>query len=198
MLKVITLFTIDKIFSIQTEQKVTALAKMLYISCLTQHFKTKEATVANAFSFEMFKNDIPNYNNYEQLFQQLHKAELVVICFDRVCFNNVWGQHIDRSILSAVNPQNFIGAISINVADHYTEELLKNTSIYEMLSIKYKISAKQIDQLIELFVKEQVAFQKKYTSLSDCARHLTFWIPHNIGKANTTETVKSKSKLLGE
>ena len=98
MLTVINLYTIDKIFE-EAESKITPLAKMLYINCIIHHFRDKKPTVASAVAFDLFMNDIPDYKRYEKLFEELHKGGLVIIGDTRVSFPNLWGKHIDRSML---------------------------------------------------------------------------------------------------
>lgn len=196
MLTVINLYTIDMIFSDCSDYKLKPLSKMLYINCLMHHFREKKPTVVNATAFDIFINDIPNYAVYERSFQELHKAGLVVIGISEVRFLNVWGMHIDRSKLDKVSPEEFVAGLTFSKASKFNEEMLKSDSLFELLQMKYKVSRKQIETLVSLFVKEQDAFDKKYTSFSDCIKHFTYWIPNNISKAQN-ETVKTGAKILG-
>jgi len=63
--------------------------------------------------------------------------------------------------------------------------------------MKHNISKRQLETLIDLFVKAQTTFDKKYQNFADCIKHFTYWIPHNLDKT-TKENIKSSSKLLGE
>jgi len=197
MLTVINLYTIDKILNEEAEVKLSPLAKMLYIGCLTHHFKNKKPTVASAVAFDMFMNDIPDYTKYEKLFQELHKAGLVVIGNTEVRFNNCWGKHIDRSKLDKVSPEEYVAGFTFLPASKYKEEMLKSQSLVELTLMKNKITRKQFEALLELFVKEQDTFEKKYTGYTDCARHFSSWIPYNVSKTQG-EVVKSSSKILGK
>jgi hypothetical protein len=196
MLTVINLYTIDMIFADCGDVKLKPLTKMLYINCLMHHFRDKKPTVANAVAFSIFINDIPNYDVYERMFQELHKAGLVVIGISDIRFENVWGKHIDRSKLDKVSPQEYVAGFSFSKASGFKDEMLKSDSLIELLQMKHKISGKQIETLIALFVKEQDAFEKQYSSYADCTRHFTYWIPNNVSKA-VGETVKTGAKILG-
>jgi hypothetical protein len=197
MLTVINLYTIDKIFNEDAEIKLSTMAKMLYVNCLTHHFKGKTPTVSNAVAFDIFKNDIPNYMKYERVFEELHKAGLVVVGINAVSFVNCWGKHIDRSLLDKVSPQEYVAGFQFQTPEQFKDELLKNQTLYELTAMKHKISKRQLETLIELFVKEQTTFDKKYQNFADCIKHFTYWIPHNLDKT-TKENIKSSSKLLGE
>ena len=196
MLTVINLYTIDMIFADCGNVKLKPLTKMLYINCLMHHFREKKPTVANAVAFSMFINDIPNYDTYEKMFQELHKAGLVVIGISDVRFENVWGKYIDRTKLDKVSPQEYVAGFSFAKASGFKDDMLKSDSLIELLQMKHKISGKQIETLIALFVKEQDAFEKQYSSYADCTRHFTYWIPNNVSKA-VGETVKTGAKILG-
>lgn len=196
MLTVINLYAIDKIFAECSEVKLKPLTKMLYINCIMHHFRDKKPTVANAVAFSMFVNDIPNYDIYEKMFQELHKAGLVVIGLSEIRFENVWGKHIDRSKLDKVSPQEYVAGFTFSKASGFKDEMTKSDSLIELLQMKYKISRKQIEALIPLFVKEQDNFEKQYSSYADCIKHFTYWIPNNVSKAQS-ETVKTGAKVLG-
>ena len=197
MLEVITLHTINKIFNDVATNKLSAGSKVLYLNCLSHYFKDKKATVVNAVSFEIFKNDIPNYPKYQRAFEELHKAELIIIRDDLIGFVNAWGQHIDRTKLEKVNVDTYVAGFSFQGVDSFIVEMIGSASLNELCAMKHKISKRQVEQLLELFAKEQRAIEKKYSGYSDCAKHFINWIPNNVSKA-PQENVKSKSKLLGE
>jgi regulator of RNase E activity RraB len=196
MLTVINLQVIDNIFS-ESEVKLSSMAKMLYINILTHHFKDKKPTVVNAIAFDVFKNDIPNYSKYSMLFEELHKGGLINIGNDRISFFNSWGKHINRNLLDKVTPDVYVAGFQFQNPEQFKEDLKTNVGLHELCAMKNKISIKQVTDLIDLFIKEQVTFSKKYTDFSDCVRHFTFWLPNNISKT-TNEHVKSNKKLLGE
>lgn len=197
MLTIINLYTINKIFTEVATNKLTINAKMLYLNCLTYHFKNKKATIVNVIAFDMFKNDIPNYEIHQKTFEELHKSELIIIRHDAICFVNVWGKYIDRNQLEKVGVDTYVAGFQFQSVNSFIEEMRKSTSLYELCQMKHKISVRQVDLLLELFYKEQVSIEKKYSGYSDCAKHFINWIPNNVSKV-PKENVKSKSKLLGE
>jgi hypothetical protein len=197
MLNVITLSTIDNIFTLVATNKLTTNAKMLYINCLTYHFKNKKPTIINAVAFDIFKTDIPNYDRYQKSFEELHKAELVIIRENAISFTNSWGKFIDRSQLEKVMADTYVAGFQFQGVNAFIEEMRKSASLYELCQMKHKISLRQVELLLELFYKEQLSISKTYNGYSDCAKHFINWIPNNVSKV-PQENVKSKSKLLGE
>jgi hypothetical protein len=196
MLTVINLYTIDRIFE-EAEVKITPLAKMLYINCLMHHFRDKKPTVTSAVAFDLFMNDIPDYKRYEKLFEELHKGGLVIIGDTRVSFNNLWGRHIDRSMLEKVSAEEYVAGFQFKLASGFKDEMLKNGALTDVIKMKNGISQKQYEELLELFIKEQDAYDKKYSGYTDCVKHFSYWIPFNIKKSQS-ETIKSGSKILGK
>lgn len=197
MLHIINLFVIDKIFTEAAESKLTPLAKMLYINCLTHHFRYKPANVASIIAFEIFQDDIKDYENYRKAFQELHKARLVTIGTNAIVFNNVWGKYIDRTKLDKVSPEKYLAGFRFQPVGNFKDDLLKSTQLIELSRMKYKLSKSQTQQLIELFVVEQSTFDKKYTNLSDCIKHFSYWVGFNAERV-PRENVKSSGKILGK
>ena len=195
MLHIITLHTIDKIFE-EAEKQISAASKMIYINCLMHHFREKSATVVNAVAFEIFKNDLKNYDKFVKNFEELHKAGLVIVSHERITFQNMWGQHIDRTKLDKVNPMHFVGSFEFSLASTYKDEMLNSQSLIELLQMKHRLSKQHFIKLLELFVKEQDTFESKYKSYGECTKHFTFWLNNNIDKL-PKDTVKSSAKLLG-
>jgi hypothetical protein len=198
MLKVINLYVIDRIFS-DSESKISPKAKMLYINCLTHHFKEKSATVSNAIAFEMFEEDFGDFSRFRVPMQELHRAGLIEIGVNKIAFHNTWGKYIDRTQLEKVNAMEYVAGFSFNGIEHFKADLVNNNSIIELASMKYSIKKEDLPALIELFIAEQKTFDKKYSGFSDCIKHFTYWLPNNIKKltTQTPTTVKSKGKILG-
>jgi hypothetical protein len=196
MLEVINLYVIDKIFE-NAKEKVSPMAKMLYINCLTYHFKELKATTMNAYAFSILKENIPSYNRYHKLFEELQTSGLVILNYDEIYFNNTWGLYINRDMLDIVSEDKKAIGFEPKTISEFVEEMKCSVSLKELCCVKNKLNVRQIDYLIVLFFKEQVAIGKNYVNYSDCAKHFINWIPSNIAKA-PTELVKSKSKLLGE
>ena len=196
MTDIITIRVIDNIFK-EADIKLSSLAKMLYINLLTYHFTDKKPTVINAVAFDIFKNDIPNYEKYQKLFEELHKGNLILIQIDRISFNNCWGKHINRDLLDKVDVNVFVSGFQFQKPEFFKQELLNSQSLYELSAMKHKITKVQLDELINLFIKEQTTFEKNYSSFADCIKHFTYWLPKNIHKS-VTKHMKSSAKLLGE
>jgi hypothetical protein len=196
MLTILNLYVIDKIFNEESTISLTPMSKMLYINCLTHHFKDKKPTVSSAVSFEIFIKDIPNYNKHEKSFIELHKAGLIAIGLKTIVFNNVWGKHIDRSQLEKVNAVEYVAGFSFKPALDFKKELLENESLMDLCGMRYKINKIQIKNLIDFFIKEQTTFEKTYQNFSDCIRHFTMWAGKNLDKV-PKDVVKSNGKILG-
>jgi hypothetical protein len=197
MLHIINLFVIDKIFTEAAEISLSPMSKMLYINCLTHHFSDKPCSVSSAIAFEIFEDDIKGYDKYRRYFQELNKAKLVTIGIRVIVFNNVWGKYIDRSKLNSVSPEKYVAGFSFRPVNDFKEDLLKSTQLVELAQLKYKLSKVQIKKLVEIFIAEQITFDKKYTNLSDCIKHCTFWIGLNAQRV-PAENVKSSGKILGK
>jgi hypothetical protein len=196
MLTVLNLYVVDKIFNEEATIPLKPITKMLYINCLTYHFKDKKPIVSNAIAFEIFIKDIPNYDKHEKSFQELHKSGLIAIGLKTVVFNNVWGQHIDRSKLDKVDAMLYVAGFTFHKPITFKKELDENQSLFELCAMKYKINQSQVKKLIELFIKEQSTFEKTYSNFSDCIRHFTMWAAKNLDKV-PKEIVKSNNKILG-
>lgn len=196
MLHIINLYVIDKIFE-EAIEKVGAYAKMLYINCLTHHFKNKPAKITSIIAFELFHSDIANYIKYQHLFIELHKADLVSITEISIKFNNVWSKHIDLSKLDKVNPDEYVAGFQFESISRFKEDLLNNTNLIELSMMKNKLSKEQSKKLIELFILEQETYDKKYSSLSDCIKHCSYYLSMNSAKV-PKDVVKSSGKILGK
>ena len=194
MLKVLNLYVIDQIFA--EIKNVSATSKMVYINCLIHHFRDKKPNVTSVTAFDMFFDDFSDYEKFKKNFQELHKAGLVDIGYDKISFNNVWGKHIDWSQLEKVNPNSYIAGIQFKSIKDFKKDLSDNQQMIELAQIKFHISEQQVKKLIALFVKEQETYQKTYQNLSDCIKHCISWVGINAAKV-PSETVKSKSKILG-
>jgi hypothetical protein len=198
MLKVINLYVIDKIFD-EAENPISHRAKMVYINCLMSHFRNKKANVANAVAFDMFEEDFVEFNKYKPYLQELHKAGLIEIGINKVAFHNHWGKHIDKTQLEKVNPDEFVGNFNFLGIENFEKDLKENNQIIELSQMKYKIRKEDVQKLMELFIMEQKTFNKKYTGLSDCIKHFTYWLPSQIKQMpkEANKQVKSQGKILG-
>lgn len=197
MLTVINLFVIDKIFNEESEFKLSSSAQSLYLNCMIHHFKTKKPTMLGAVAFSIFINDIKNYSKFEKVFQELHKAGLVIISEKEVVFQNLWGKYIDRSKLDKATPDEIVAGYEARSPLFYKEEMLKSGTIYETVKMRSKIDDGQITELINLFVMEQISAEKTYANYSDCVKHFHGWIPKNATRMKG-EVVNKASFFLND
>lgn len=196
MLSIITLEAIDKIFSERAQIKVSPMSRLLYLNCLTGHFRNLEVSEKNAMAFEMFNVDIKNFETWKKYFIELHKAKLITMMNDLIMFNNVWGQFIDRSSFNEKG--NAIYESQLKTADFFKEELLNNQTMFEVTGMKYKLAKTSMIKLIEMFVIEQMAISNKYENVGECTRHFIYWAGSNASKIQTSpDIVKSSGKILG-
>ena len=194
MLSLISLETIDKIFEARSSSKLKSKHKSLYINCLFKHFRGLEATEVNALAFSFNKKDIPNFEKYESQFIVLHEVKVVYITEKEVDFLNVWGEHIDRTLLKAQTENGFNNPIY----ETMERELKQNQSLIGLIGMKQRLNPQQVHDYIEIFVKEQEAMNTKYRDISECTKHFIYWIPSNVKKEDVKiSVVKSNSKLIG-
>lgn len=198
MLELITLHTLDMIFE-GSEYRLSPKAKMMYINCLMHHFREKEATVVNATAFELFEEDFGNFEKYRVTMQELHKSGLVEMNYGKVIFHNKWGQHIDRAKLDDPGIEQKTNGFSFNGVEMYEAELKASESLIELAMMRNKVARQDVFNLMDLFIKEQKAFGKKYSNFSDCAKHFTYWAQpkSNQMPKETSKQVKSNGKILG-
>jgi hypothetical protein len=196
MLKLINLHIINTILNKVSRINLSAKTQMIYINCLIHHFKDLEATEGNSTAFSLFENDFGDYSKFKTNIQELHKAGLVLITSSNITFINLWSNLIDKSLYGKEfkTQENIFTMQSVKF---FEKELLQSENLIELSAMKYKLSKTQVIKLIELFVKEQEAFQKKYNSFSDCIKHCTYWMGSNHHKT-PKESVKSTNKMLGK
>jgi hypothetical protein len=187
MLKLLTLDTINKIFKNQ-EKPISALSKMIYINCLTFHFENLSATFNNACSFELFNSDI-DIKKFQKNFVELHKAGYVIMKDNSVYFENLWGQLIDRSKLKkdAVFQTNF------NTIDWWWTDLFHSKTTEENIMKNCKITQKQYQDNLALFINEQQATEKTYNNLNEVTRHFFYWTQKKFPSINQPKS----HKILG-
>lgn len=187
---------IENIFSERAEEQTTSLAKMLYLNCLMGYFRGKEANYKNAMGFELFRSEIKGYKTWEKQFIELHRAKLITITDDMLMFHNHWGTFIDRKAFDEVKaPEN---EIENKMAMDFQQEILENTNLLNLVSMKHKWTRTQVVHSVELFITEQTALSTQYANCHDVFRHLIHWVSANATKMNfKNESVKSNSKIIG-
>lgn len=198
MLTIINLYTIDKIFSEVSTVKLSGQSQMIYINCLMHHFRNKPPKISSSVAFEIFEEDFKDYSKYKKNFQELHKSGLVTIGAKSIIFNNVWGKYIDKTKLEKVSPEEYVAGFNFQSISSFKQEIINSRSLLELVQMRYKITKVQLEKLIEIFIKEQETFDKKYHNFSDCIKHCTYWIGSNLDKIPKESSVKSTGKILGQ
>lgn len=194
MLKQLNLYVINKIFTEVAKISLSAKAQMVYLNCLTFYFKDKEHTEENCHSFILEFSDHPKLENYKKEWEELQIAGLVVQDYKCLIFRNAWISYIKKPFDTTIPPQNYVGAFEIKSYDEFKSDLLNNDALRELCAMKYKVIDENYERLVEMFLTEQKAFNKKYINSTDLIKHFSFWIPHNAQK----NVEKKKPKLLGE
>ena len=203
MSHLINFWVLEQIFDNEAKEPISKLAKTFYINCLMYRFKNRPAKITQATAFNLPNEDFKNKSKYEPLLNELHKAELVVVCSEYVTFLNVWGKYIDRTQLEKVAPDEYVAGFNFSGVQQFEQELKTNQLLHEAILMKYRnLQEAELIKMIELFIKEQLAFEKKYNGWSDVSKHFTYWVGHNLGKKQetkeTSQKVVSKNKILGQ
>ena len=196
MLAIITLNTIDKIFTEVAEVPLSAMAKMLYINCLTHYFRDRPPTTVDANAFGLAIGEIPKYEKLLPHFRELDRAGLIKIELTEVRFLNCWNKYIDKSRVSRVSPETFLGNYAPQDTASFKKELLAQEITFENIQMKYKIDRKRVEELIDIFFKEQDFVKKKYSNFSDCAGHFWNWLPKHVAAAGSA-SAKSGREITG-
>ena len=196
-------WVLEQIFDNEVKNPLSRRAKTFYINCLMHRFKNRPARITQASAFNLTNEEFGNISRYNTLLSELHKAELVVVCSEYVTFLNVWGKYIDRSQLEKVAPDEYVAGFNFSGVGQFEQELRTNQLLHETILMKYRdLKESELSKLIDLFIKEQLAFEKRYNGWSDVSKHFTYWVGHNVGKKNdtkeTSSKVVSKNKILGQ
>lgn len=202
MLKQISLYAINDILDSASETSpISPMSKIIYINCLIHNFENKKPTIANSVAFDLLTSDF-DFEKFKKNFHELHKAELININGDVITFNNTWGKYIDRTKLDCNDEDSYKGESYIFIPAHKIEKKLfaENETLMDICKMKHKLKQAQTDNLIELFLKEQVALKKTYQGEQDCVKHFMNWLNYNKEKTTIPSggNVKSKGRLLGK
>jgi len=187
MLNLFTLYTFKMIFS-SLDKELSSYAQMLYINCLIYHFEDLEISEKNSHGFKVYKSEM-KINITAKGFVELEKSGLISIQQDHVVFNNVWGQHIDRSALTNSLKDDLINSIT-----GYSDKLLESVSTQEYVLMKHKIKPENYESLVKSFISEQKALKKCYNDLNDVTRHFYYWVGKN---KNNVESKGKSTTILG-
>jgi len=189
MLDLINLNVIDKIFK-GCKTKPGAKAQILYINILTHSFKDKQFSDEPS-EFELKVKDFKGYNVFKEQISQLEQLELVSKTKDGIIFHDKWSRHID---ITLVNRKIF--EQSFQPIESFADAMRKNSSMLELCGMKNRINIQVVNELLEMFIKEQSATNQKYTDETSCNKHFLNWAPKNTENV-AKPVVKSNSKILG-
>ena len=196
MLKVITLYTIQKIFELEATDTVSQMTKLVYINTLMHYFEDKEATTANCGTFEILKADIKNPTRTMKYFYELENACLVVIGENTISFENKWYKYIDKSKLDKISPEEHVAMASAMPGKSFEKDLLGNVNAFDLLGMRHKLSPERISELIKEFIMESAAKNKTYYNAGDCANHCINWFNKKMQFAPKNPQ-KGTGKILG-
>jgi hypothetical protein len=189
--KHISLYVIDEIFSKEAKTSLSVYAKMLYINCITHHFKDKEPYITNLNEFSLPKSSLNNQTKFNALFSELEQAGLIKINFDTILFFNHWTKYMD---ISRMSNDVFIPK-SYSCLD-FNDQMYNAHQLIELCAMKNKIAKSQVIKLMKMFFDEQIALETKYPNEQECKKHFLYWVAYNKDKVSN-ETVKSGAKILG-
>lgn len=194
MLNAINLFVLDKIFQEKCNGiKLTASTQMFYIRCLSKHFEKLELKYENSYHFEMFDNEFPNYEKWKPKLLELQTAGLVSIKGRSIVFLNTWGNYIEKGVYLT----NQSDAEYSSLPKAFQKELAESTSFFELCCMKNKMTKKEYESLLDLFIREQTELGKSYFDINAIKFHLNNWIPSNLEKLRLKKT-QSSGKILGD
>ena len=188
MLNAIDLYVLENIFN-QSVINLKPMTKMVYISCITSHFKNVPLKIQNNQSFEIPYSTF-DYNKFTWSFTQLHKAGLVILKDKVIYFPAVWYEFVDPQIFNKERQG------LINKIDPFIEEMNQNIQMKEIVCMKNQINMKQCNSLLELFHKEQKSTGNIYKDVIQATKHFQNWVKFNKDQIQQN-TVKSSSKILG-
>jgi hypothetical protein len=193
MQRVIDLHVLDQILS-STPTKLSAISQALYMNCLMQNFRKKESTPVSALAFEIGYT-IAKFDSFKKQYDELQQAGLISYTDQFIRFENVWSKHIDPRRYDeqplTLLPKTF---------DTIVNQLRENNSGLDLIGMRMKISRDQVNQLLEIFILEQIAVEKKYIDMQDCYRHFFNWAKHGDKKDLVNKSKSSANgagKILG-
>jgi|688.fasta_scaffold593076_2 hypothetical protein len=179
MLKLISLYTINKIFSVDSLiNNLNPKCKIAYIQCLTYHFEDLEPKIVNLQSFDIPKKVI-NIKSME-LFKQLEQAGLVIINDNSLTFVNHWHKYIDKSQLEKVKPHEYLGLMDYKLANNFKNDIINSGSFCELILMEYKIDRDKVVYLINRFFNEQNTHEQSYPNYQAASRHCLSWIKKEL------------------
>lgn len=191
--KLLSLHVVDEIFIKDAQIKLGVATKMLYINCITHHFKNVEPTLPNLNDFHLVKAAIPNHHKFQKEFDQLCKSGLVVDHTITYKFVSHWIKYVELSRLNLLKEES---AQRIDLSK-YESEFYNSEQLIELVCMKTNLNKSQVRSLVKQFISEQAITDKSYSNIGDAKRHFIYWALNNKDKIQTENIVKSKGKILG-
>lgn len=191
--KLISLYVVDEIFNNDAQAKLGVSTKMLYINCITHHFKNVEPTLPNLNDFHLVKASIPNHHKFVKEFDQLCKAELIIDHSITYKFVSHWIKYVELSKINSLKEET---SQRIELSK-YESEFYNSEQLIELVCMKSNLNRTQVKGLMKQFLAEQLVTEKSYPNIGDAKKHFIYWAINNKDKVPTENTVKSKAKILG-
>lgn len=195
MLKLISLYTINQIFSVDSLiNDLNPKCKIAYMQCLTYHFEDLEPKIVNLQSFDI-KKKVINSKSME-LFKQLEQAGLVIINLDSITFVNHWHKYIDKSQLEKVKAHEYLGLMDYKLANDYKADIINSGSFCELIQMEFHIDKDKVVYLINRFFNEQNTHEQSYPNYQAASRHCLSWIKKELKNNNSgviTKTVNARN-----
>jgi len=186
----ISIRLMKKIFDEDAKCKCSANCKMIYQSVLNHYFSDKITNVNLLTAFNMEKEKI-KFDSFSKEFLKLEKAELITIDIDNVIFHSVWVKHMNISEFGTAEYTRI-------TANEVKDELYQSHALNELVRMKYKVTIKRANELLTLFLKEQLVVETKYADEGQVKKHFVYWCQNNLDKISSSEMVKSGNKILGK
>lgn len=188
MLQVITLYTIEKIFE---HIKVSTRGRLVYLSCLIDHFRELESTQENAGAFEKSKTEL-KYDTFKNSFNELNNMQIIEVLEDTVKFNNMWGKHINWDGLKMGD--NKLEKKSISTTDA-KNIIMESERTRELLGMKYRVKAVQYQEMVMLFLAT-TEFEK-YKHEGALLSHFIHWSEKKLSSGTVHRSVEKNKRRLG-
>ena len=185
--EVISIAIMDKIFD-QAKTKLKPGVRMLYQNILNHWFSKKEQNVAYLSQFEMHKTDV-KFDTFKNDFETLQKAKLIEISETKIKFLDVWSKHIPTHLLASEKYKRI-------KASEVKDELYNSHALTDIVRMKYRITIKQCNQLLQMFFLEQEGIETKYNNEGQVRKHFIYWCQNNLDKIKS-DSIKSNNKILG-
>tara|TARA_R110001592_G_scaffold57934_7_gene176052 strand:- start:1120 stop:1692 length:573 start_codon:yes stop_codon:yes gene_type:complete len=185
----ISILTMKSIFLNTGDEKCSVSSKMIYQSVLTHYFSDKITNIHLLTDFKMSKLEL-RFDKFEKDFFSLEKAELIKIFPDHIIFYDKWSKHLDLDQFGKAE-------YSRITANDVKDELYSSHSLNELIRMRYKVTIKKANDLLQAFLQEQDVINTKYANEGQVKKHFVYWCQGHINNNVSIESI-SKSKILGK